>query len=186
MKVASVELQKNGVTITSDKVEVNKGVPTTLGCNIIPSTSRPPPTVIWYIGSSVKQTSASTNYTVTATETDHDKIFYCKAYNRPWNQPVESAKPKLLVRGKVEINIYRRAIVKSVLVSLQILIFKMDYYTPGIHSFQLSFCMFIRLLAHLSPWSVRLSALPHFQTYPLKPLGQLNSNFIWRLLRTWE
>ena len=31
------------------------------------------------------------------------------------------------------------------------------------------------------------SVRPQFQTSsPLKPLGQLNSNFIWRLLRTWE
>ena len=107
MQVTSVELQKNGNTINTDRVEVDIGVPTIppFGCNIIPSTSRPPPTVIWYIGTNVKQTSTSISYTVTATETDHDKIIYCKAYNRPWNQAVESAKPKLYVRGKVEINI---------------------------------------------------------------------------------
>ena len=94
----------NGNTINTDTVEVDIGVPTNppFGCNIIPSTSRPPPTVIWYIGTDVKQQSTSTTYTVTASETDHDKIFYCKAYNRPWNQAVESAKPKLYVRGKVE------------------------------------------------------------------------------------
>ena len=35
--------------------------------------------------------------------------------------------------------------------------------------------------------SVRPSVRQHFQTCsPLKPLGQLNSNFIWRLLRTRE
>ena len=104
MQVTSVELQKNGVTITSDTVEVDIGVPTTLPfeCKIIPSTSRPPPTVIWYIGTDVKQHTTNTRYTVTASEADNDKIFYCKAYNRPWNQAVESAKPKLYVRGKVE------------------------------------------------------------------------------------
>ena len=32
----------------------------------------------------------------------------------------------------------------------------------------------------------RLSVRPHFQTSPLKPLGQLNSNFIWRFLRKRE
>ena len=53
------------------------------------------------------------------------------------------------------------------------------------------------LLAHLSRRLMgelivyqslrRLSSLrPHFQTSSLKPLGQFNSNFIWRLLRTWE
>ena len=107
MQVIAVELQKNGNTINTDRVEVDIGVPTIppFGCNIIPSTSRPPPTVIWYIGTDVKQTSTSISYTVTATETDHDKIIYCKAYNRPWNQAVKSANPKLYVRGKVEINI---------------------------------------------------------------------------------
>ena len=100
MQVTSVELQKNGVTITSDKVEVDKGVPTSLGCNIIPSTSRPSPTVIWYIGTDVKQTSTSTSYIVTASESDHNKEIYCKAYNlQPESQAVESVKPKLYVRG---------------------------------------------------------------------------------------
>ena len=111
MQVTSVELQENGVIITSDTVEVDIGVPTILPfeCKIIPSTSRPPPTVIWYIGSTIKQQSISTSYTVTASEADNDKIFYCKAYNRPWNQAVESAKPKLYVRGKVEKSIYDSA-----------------------------------------------------------------------------
>ena len=40
----------------------------------------------------------------------------------------------------------------------------------------------------LRPPGVRPSSVrQHFQTSsPPKPLGQLNSNFIWRLLRTWE
>ena len=129
MQVTSAELQKNGNTINTDKVEVDIGVPTNppFGCNILPSTSRPPPTVIWYIGSTVKQkSSTSTSYTVRASETDHDRIFYCKAYNRPWNQPVESTKPKLYVRGKVE-KIYRSMHVKYVLLSLHSLIFQSDY-----------------------------------------------------------
>ena len=58
------------------------------------------------MGTDAQQNSTSTSYTVTATESDHDKTIYCKAYNRPWNQPVESAKPKLFVRGKVENRIY--------------------------------------------------------------------------------
>ena len=116
MQVTSVELQENGVTINTDTVpvEVDKDVPSTFRCNIIPSTSRPDPTVIWYIGSTVKQNSTNTSYTVTASETDHDKIIYCKAYNRPWNQPVVSLKPKLLVRGKVE-KMYRTTNEKYVL-----------------------------------------------------------------------
>ena len=104
VQVTSVKLQKNGVTINTDTVpvEVDKDVPSTFRCIIIPSTSRPSPTVIWYIGTTVKQQSTSTSYTITASETDHDEIFYCQAYNRPWNKAVESAKPRLLVRGKVE------------------------------------------------------------------------------------
>ena len=103
MQVTSVELQKNGATINSETVEVDKGVPTSLGCNIIPSTSRPPPTVSWYIGTDVKQTSTSTSYIVTASESDHNKEIYCKAYNlQPESQAVESVKPKLYVRGNVK------------------------------------------------------------------------------------
>ena len=106
MQVASVELQKNGNSINTDNVEVNIGIPTTLGCKIIPSASRPPPAVVWYIGSTIKQQSTSTIYTVIASETDNDKIIYCKAFNlQPESQAVESARPKLLVRGKVEINV---------------------------------------------------------------------------------
>ena len=105
MQVTSVELQKNGVTISSDTVEVDIGVHTLppFSCNIIPSTSRPPPTVIWYIGSTVRQNSTSTSYTVTASETEHDQRIYCKAYNlQPEGQAVESGKPKLYVRGNVK------------------------------------------------------------------------------------
>ena len=103
MQVTGVELQKNGVTINTDKIEANIGAPTPLGCNIIPGTSRPPPTVTWYIGSTVKQTSTSTSYTVTATETDHEKEIYCRAYNlQPESQAVESSKPKLYVIGNVK------------------------------------------------------------------------------------
>ena len=103
MLVTNVELQKNGNTINTDNVEVNIGIPTTFRCNIIPSTSQPPPTVIWSIGSIVRQTSTSTSYTVTASEADHDQIIYCKANNlQPRNQAVESSKPKLYVRGNVK------------------------------------------------------------------------------------
>ena len=111
MQVTGVELQKNGVTINTGTVEVNKGVPTgPFGCNIIPSTSRPSPTVIWYMGTDVKQRSTtSTSYTVTASEADHDKEIYCKAYNlQPESQAVESQKPKLYVRGSVKrLNYFR-------------------------------------------------------------------------------
>ena len=106
MQVTNVELQRNGVTINTGTVEVDKDVPTNppFECNIIPSTSWPTPTVIWYIGTDVKQRSTtSTSYRVTASETDHNKIIYCKAYNlQPESQAVESAKLKLYVRGNVK------------------------------------------------------------------------------------
>ena len=106
MQVTGVQLQKNGETINTDKFEVDIGVPTTLACNIIPGNSRPAPTVTWYIGTDVKQNSTSTSYQVTATETDNGKMIYCKAYNlQSESQAVESTRPKLLVRGKVEKNI---------------------------------------------------------------------------------
>ena len=114
MQVNSVELQRNGVTINTDTVEVDISKPTTLACNIIPGNSRPAPTVIWYIGTDVKQNLTSTSYQVTATEADNDQIIYCKAYNRPWNHPVESTKPNILVRGNVE-KIYRTTNEKCVL-----------------------------------------------------------------------
>ena len=103
VQVTSVQLQKNGVIINTGTVEVDIGVPTQFGCKIIPSTSRPDPTVIWYVGSTVPQNSTSTSYTVTALETDHDQRIYCKAYNlQPESQAVESSKPKLYVRGNVK------------------------------------------------------------------------------------
>ena len=103
VQVTIVELQKNGKIINTDTVEVDIGRPTTLGCNIIPSNNRPPSTVTWYIGSTVKQQSPSTSYTVTATKTDNGKIIYCKVYNlQSESQAVESSRAKLLVRGKVE------------------------------------------------------------------------------------
>ena len=105
MQVTSVELQRNGNTINTDKVEVNIGalsIPP-FDCIITPSNSRPDPTVIWYIGLVKKQQSTSTSFSVTASETDHNKTIYCKAYNlQPESQAVESSKPKLYVRGNVE------------------------------------------------------------------------------------
>ena len=102
MQVTSAQLQKNGVTINSGSLEVNVGVYTTLTCEVLPSNSKPAPTIVWYIGSVKKQESTSTSYTFTPSETDHDEIFYCEAYNlQSDSNAVESAKPKLYVRGNV-------------------------------------------------------------------------------------
>ena len=102
MQVTSTHLQKNGITINSGPLEVNVSESTTLTCIVLPSTSKPAPTIVWYIGSSVKQSSTSTTYTFTPSKTDHDKIIYCEAYNlQSASEAKESAKPKLFVRGNV-------------------------------------------------------------------------------------
>ena len=102
MPVTIAQLQKNGVTINSGLLETNVDGFITLSCNVLPSSRKPAPTIVWYIGSSVKQSSTSTTYTFTSSETDHDKIIYCKAYNvQSASEAVESAKPKLYVRGNV-------------------------------------------------------------------------------------
>ena len=102
MLVTSAQLQKNGVTINSGSLEVNVSVQTTLTCKVLPSNSKPAPTIVWYIGSLKKQELTSTSYTYTPSATDHDKIIYCEAYNlQTANNAVESAKPKLYVRGNV-------------------------------------------------------------------------------------
>ena len=46
---------------------------------------------------------------------------------------------------------------------------------------------FLPHLSHSIPVTGPASVRQRFQTSsPLRPLGQLNSNFIWRLLRTWK
>ena len=101
MPVTVAQLQKNGVTINSGLLETNVGELITLTCNVLPSSRKPAPTIVWYIGS-FKQSSTNTTYTFTPSETDHDKIIYCEAYNvQSASEAVESAKPKLYVRGIV-------------------------------------------------------------------------------------
>ena len=88
--------------MNNNVMEVDAGVPITLSCHVSPSTSRPSPTIIWYIGSVEKQQSTSTTYTFTPSDTDHGKEIFCKAYNvQPASQAVESAKLIIYVRGKV-------------------------------------------------------------------------------------
>ena len=88
--------------MNNNVLAVDAGVATALSCHVSPSTSRPSPTIIWYIGSVVKQQSTSTTYTFNPTDADHGKEIFCKAYNvQPASQAVESAKLILYVRGKV-------------------------------------------------------------------------------------
>ena len=100
--MTGAQLQMNGVAINSEPLEVNIGENTTLICNVSPVTSKPTPTIVWYIGSSVMKSSTSISYTFTATETFHNQAIYCKAYNlQSASEAVESAKPMLFVRGNV-------------------------------------------------------------------------------------
>ena len=102
VQVTGAQLQKNGVIINSGPLEVNVNKPTTLTCNVLPTTRKPVPTIVWYIGSTVKQSSTEFTYTFTASATNHDQVIYCEAYNIQFaSQAVGSAKPKLYVRGNV-------------------------------------------------------------------------------------
>ena len=99
MPVTNAQLQRNGLTINSSLLTAFYGEVITLTCNVSPS--RPAPTIAWYIGSELKQRSASTTYTFTFSEFDQHKTIYCKAYNLQLpSQGVVSAKPMLYVNGK--------------------------------------------------------------------------------------
>ena len=99
VQVTSAQLQKNGVTINSGLLEVNVSDSTTLTCKVLPSNSKPAPTIVWYFGSTVIQSST---YTFTPSANDHNKIIYCEAYNlQSASNAVVSAKPNLYVRGNV-------------------------------------------------------------------------------------
>ena len=101
MQVASALLLKeDGTIINGGPIEVNVNEPTTLTCKVLPSNSKPPPTIVWYIGSVKIKESTDINYTFTPPETDNNKMIYCEAYNlQSASEAVNSAKPSLLVRG---------------------------------------------------------------------------------------
>ncbi|KAL3887465.1 hypothetical protein ACJMK2_027406, partial [Sinanodonta woodiana] len=74
---------------------VNSGEPVTLTC--VTGTSRPAPTIGWYIGS--QSIGSGTNLTFTPSNTDHNEVIYCQAYNIDRTLKVDSNKPSLFVRG---------------------------------------------------------------------------------------
>ena len=88
---------------TVDTVTVTAGRAAAFTC--ITSTSRPQATIDWYIQGSHstlrKQRSTSSTYDLNATDADHSKRIYCKAYNiQTEAQGVLSEKPMLYVQGK--------------------------------------------------------------------------------------
>ena len=95
-------LTHNNQNLTTEgRLEVTAGIIETLTCE--PGYSRPAPTIDWYIKDdmNIKQSSNITTYVLNASNDDHDKYIYCKAYNlKEESQGVASTKPKLYVRGK--------------------------------------------------------------------------------------
>ena len=85
---------------TGEIIYVTAGTNAVMTCT--PGTSRPAPTIVWYIGTTIKQTSPNTVFNLNAVDADHDKAIYCKAYNlQGLTQAVFSSRPKLYVQGKV-------------------------------------------------------------------------------------
>ena len=104
--MASATLKYQGNTpSTVETVTVTAGRAATFTCNT--STSRPQATIDWYIQgsySTLKQRSTSPIYDLNATDADHNKSIYCKAYTgnniQSEAQGILSESPKLNVQGK--------------------------------------------------------------------------------------
>ena len=101
--VTSVTLKYQGNTpSTGDTVTVTAGSVATFIC--MTSFSRPQSKIDWYIDGddTPKQSSTSSTFDLTATEANHNRRIYCKAYNDIQTEPhgVLSEKPMLYVQGK--------------------------------------------------------------------------------------
>ena len=91
----------NQPLITGERLDVTAGIKETLTCE--PGHSRPDPTIDWYIRDDTnrKQSSTNTTFGLDASNGDHDKVIYCKAYNlQEESTVIQSTKPKLYVRGR--------------------------------------------------------------------------------------
>ncbi|KAL3887585.1 hypothetical protein ACJMK2_027524 [Sinanodonta woodiana] len=96
VRVTEAFLQQNNQNITST-LTVNSGEPVTLTC--VTGTSRPAPNIVWYIGSWL--IGSGTSLIFTPSNTDHNKVIYCQAYNTDPNLRVDSNKPSLFVKVRV-------------------------------------------------------------------------------------
>ncbi|KAK3592249.1 hypothetical protein CHS0354_032730 [Potamilus streckersoni] len=96
VRVTEAFLQQNNQNITST-LTVTSGEQVTLTC--VTGTSRPAPTIGWYIGSQL--IASGTNLIFTPSNTDHNEVIYCQAYNIDPNLKVDSNKPSLFVIVRV-------------------------------------------------------------------------------------
>ena len=87
---------------SSDRVTVTAGTAATFTCTA--SFSRPQAKIDWYIDgdNTPKQSSTSPTFDLTATEADHNRRIYCKAYNNIQTEAhgILSEKPMIYVQGK--------------------------------------------------------------------------------------
>ncbi|KAL3857102.1 hypothetical protein ACJMK2_011798 [Sinanodonta woodiana] len=97
IRVSWVQMQQNSTTVSNTTLVVTSGDSITFNC--VSGTSRPDPTIVWFIENERKGSGA--NFTFIPADTDHDKRIYCQAYNTNPNMPVESAKPRMFVRVRV-------------------------------------------------------------------------------------
>ena len=98
VQVTSVTLKRGPILIVKN-LTATAGTFLTLTCE--PGISRPAPTILWYIGDTLKQSSNSIQYRLNAVNDDHGEVIYCKAYNlQSASQAVTSTTPRLYVRGK--------------------------------------------------------------------------------------
>ena len=65
-----------------------------------PGEANPAAIIMWYVGGNLKQNGTDKNFSFRPTNVDHDKRIYCKTYNTQPPDYIESAKPKLFVKGK--------------------------------------------------------------------------------------
>ncbi|KAL3887594.1 hypothetical protein ACJMK2_027533, partial [Sinanodonta woodiana] len=96
VRVTEAFLQQNNQNITST-LTVNSTEPFTLTC--VTGTSRPAPNIDWFIGS--RSVGSGTSLLFTPSDTDHNGIIFCQAYNTDPTRKVDSNKPSLFVRVRV-------------------------------------------------------------------------------------
>ncbi|KAL3887479.1 hypothetical protein ACJMK2_027420, partial [Sinanodonta woodiana] len=96
VQVTEAFLQQNNQNITFT-LTVNSGEPVTLIC--VTGTSRPDPIIDWYIGS--RSVGSGTSLIFTPSNTDHNEVIFCQAYNIDPTLKVDSNKARLFVRVRV-------------------------------------------------------------------------------------
>ncbi|KAK3586308.1 hypothetical protein CHS0354_035092 [Potamilus streckersoni] len=98
VRVTEVVLQQNNQNIT-EILTVTSAEPVTLTC--VTGTSRPAPTINWYVG--FQKRGSGPSLTITFSNMDHNEMIYCQAYNTDSSRPVLSAKSRLFLRAAPKI-----------------------------------------------------------------------------------